>query len=263
MKPPARALSIKEKLSLLAEVIGDGDAQLRKLRHLRATLALYRSPEELQRRLSRLCELGYAAHVPTRAQVLFGGLDMLRFLIEPGAREARMSLGFQRLLWTLADPAAWLDPGGLTSERDAIVEHLLSMLHENARYDLQLLQMFPDGWDALERALQALVSGTHPRSQQLRASAKDPLYHEQLLDYLQRLRRDPHAAPPRRARETPDNDGALNAAVAAFAELRGYLAYCAALPRDLSGLVARYRAFNRFSDVVAVHGDLNASMPAR
>lgn len=251
MTPPVRALSLKEKLSLLARVVGDAGAQRRKLRHLRATLALYRDPQELQRRLSRLSELGYVAHVPTRAQVLFGGLDMLRFLIEPGAREARMSLGFQRLLWTVADPAAWLDPGGLTSERDAIVEHLLSMLHENARYDLQLLQMFPDGWDALERALSALVSGTHPRSQQLRASVQDPLYHEQLLDYLRRLRQDPRAKPTKRPRQTPDNDEALNAAAATFAELRGYVAYCAALPRDLPALVARYRAFNRFSDVIA------------
>ena len=253
MTPAARALSFKEKLSLLTGAVGDGRAQLRKLRHLRATVALYRNPEELERRLSRLRALGYAAHAPTRGQVLFGGLDMLRFLIEPGAREARMSLGFQRLLWTLADPAAWLDPGGVTSERDAIVEHLLSMFHENARYDLQLLQMFPDGWDALERALSSLLASTHPRGEQLRASVQDPLYHQQLLDYLQRLRRDPRAGPPKRPRETPNNDAELNAAAAAFAQLGGYLAYCAALPHELPALVARYRAFNRFSDVIATH----------
>jgi hypothetical protein len=92
---------------------------------------------------------------PTPWQVFFGGFDMLRFVIEPASRDyyrqKGISFGFHQLLRVLDDPVSMIDPTGFLSERDTIIGHVMQVVHLNPVYDLQLLEMFPDGLDELER----------------------------------------------------------------------------------------------------------------
>ena len=58
-----------------------------KLARLARTLVLFLNSKEIERRLSTLHERGYIDVRPGRAQIFFGGFDMLRFMIAPGARD--------------------------------------------------------------------------------------------------------------------------------------------------------------------------------
>ena len=93
---------------------------------------------------------------------------MLRFVIEPASRDyyrqKGISFGFHQLLRVLDDPVSMIDPTGFLSERDTIVGHVMQVVHLNPVYDLQLIQMFPDGLEDFERQVQAMVDGTHPRA---------------------------------------------------------------------------------------------------
>ena len=129
---------------------------------------------------------------------------MLRFVIEPGARDyyaqQGISFGFHQLLRVLDDPVSMIDPTGFLSERDTIVGHVMQVVHLNPIYDLQLLQMFADGLDELERQVEAMVAGTHPRQRTIGAIVEDPDYHARLLDYVRALPRGSrHAAAGARA----------------------------------------------------------------
>ena len=86
------------------------------------------------------------------------------------ARRARLlraaqgiSFGFHQLLRVLDDPVSMIDPTGFLSERDTMIGHLMQVTHLNPIYDVQLLQAFPDGLDELERQLEAMLAGRHPR----------------------------------------------------------------------------------------------------
>ena len=152
---------------------------------------------------------------------------MLRFVIEPAARDyyaqKDISFGFHQLLRVLDDPVSMVDPTGFLSERDTIVGHLMQVVHLNPIYDLQLLQMFPDGLPDLERQLEAMVAGRHPRSRTIAAIVEDPDYHARLLDYVRRYRVDPDAEPLVRQEQTLRDDERFSAAERTFATLPGFL----------------------------------------
>ncbi|MBK7972866.1 MAG: hypothetical protein IPK07_06155 [Deltaproteobacteria bacterium] len=155
-------------LRLLATAAG-GPRQWRdKLARLAGTVALYASQREIDRRLARLAERGYLTQIPTRAQLGFGGLDMVQFFIVPGAADYYETQGidfrFHQVLRFLDDPVSVIDPVGLLSRRDTIIGHLMQVTHANPIYDLQILDMFDDGLEALERELEQMLAGTHPRA---------------------------------------------------------------------------------------------------
>jgi hypothetical protein len=220
-----------------------------KLGRLARTLRLWLAPGEVERRLDALAARGLAPARPTRLQLLFGGVDMLRFMIEPGARdyyrELGISFGFHQLLRVVDDPVSMIDPTGFLSERDTIIGHLMQVTHLNPIYDVQLLQCFPDGLDALEAQLEQMLAGTHPRQGTIGAIVEDPDYHRRLQAWVRAYRADPHAAPPVRP-QALRADPHFAAAERTFATLPGYLAYCAALPRDVGSLWRRLRALERF-----------------
>jgi hypothetical protein len=225
-----------------------------KLRRVGRTLRLWLDGAEVERRLAALEARGLAPAHPTRLQVLFGGADMLRFLIEPGARDyyrsQGISFGFHQLLRVLDDPVSMIDPTGFFSERDTVIGHLMQVTHLNPIYDVQLLECFPDGLAELERQVAQMVAGAHPRQRTIGAIVEDAGYHARLLDYVRRYRCDPAgAAPPLRA-QSLRSDPQFAAAERTFATLPGFLAYCARLPRDLPALVRRARALRRFEDGV-------------
>ena len=244
-------------LALIRDAIG-GPAQVAgKLRRLARTIGVYFDPAEVDRRLRRLEELGLVRERPTRLQILFGGLDMLRFVIEPAARDyyekQGISFSFHQFLRILDDPVSMIDPTGFLSERDTIIGHVMQVVHLNPVYDLQVVQMFPDGLDELERQVQQMVDGTHPRQRTIGAIVEDAGYHRRLLGYVRQFRTDPRANPPVREQASVRRDENFLAAERTFAALPGFIAYCHRLPTDLPSLLRRHRALGRFPIELAVN----------
>jgi hypothetical protein len=237
-------------LALVVQAIGGPRQIAGKLRRLARTLRLYIDRREIDRRLSELERKGYLTGRPAPLQILFGGLDMLRFVIEPASRDyyrqKGISFGFHQLLRILDDPASMLDPTGFLSDRDTIVGHVMQVVHLNPVYDLQLIQMFPDGLEDFERQVQAMVDGTHPRHATIGAIVEDPDYHRRLLDYVRRFRADQQTPPPVRQEQTLRNDPNFAAAEKTFATLPGFIGYCHTLPRGFFPLAHRLRTLQKF-----------------
>ena len=237
--------------TLLAQAVGGPREIAGKLERLVRTVRLWLNPKELTRRLKALETRGLAPARPTRLQLLFGGLDMLRFVIEPAAREyyrqQSISFGFHQCLRILDDPVSMIDPTGLLSERDTIMGHVMQVVHLNPLFDLQLLEVFPEGLAVFERELEAMVAGTHLRARTIAAVVEDPGYHTRLLEYVRRYRADPTTPPLVREQETLRANPRFAAAERQFATLPGFLAYCDQLPKGFLQLVRRLRAVREFA----------------
>jgi hypothetical protein len=236
--------------TLVRQAIGGPREIAGKLGRLARTVRLWLDRAEIERRLAALERRGYIRGRPARLQLVFGGIDMLRFVIEPAARDyyrqQGISFGFHQLLRVLDDPVSMIDPTGFLSDRDTIVGHVMQVVHLNPVYDLQLMEMFDDGLDDFERQVAAMVAGTHPRARTIGAIVEDAGYHARLLDYIRRYRADPHAAPPVRTPEALRGDPHFAAAERTFATLPGFVTYCRRLPTGLAALVTRLRATDRF-----------------
>lgn len=235
---------------LVADAIGGPSAVADKAVRLARTARLWIDPAEVRRRLHELERKGFIDRQPSRWQILFGGLDMLRFVIEPAARDyyaqQGISFGFHQLLRVLDDPVSMIDPTGFLSERDTIIGHVMQVVHLNPVYDLQLLQMFPDGLEQLEAQVAAMVAGTHPRHRTIGAIVEDPTYHARLLDYVRRFRRDPETPPLVRQEQTLRADPAFAEAERTFATLPGFIGYCNRLPDGFTTLARRLRRVQSF-----------------
>jgi hypothetical protein len=230
-------------LELTVRALGDRRAVATKLRRIASTAALYVRRREIPDRLDRLRDAGYAPRTPTRAQLWFGGLDMVRYVIAPAARDyyqaKGISFGFHSLLRLLDDPVSMIDPTGLLSERDTIVGHVMQVVHLNPIYDLQLLEAFHDGLAELEAQVREMLAGTHPRAATIGAIVEDPDYHARLLDYVVRFRADRDALPPVRANSLRA-DPVFAEAEQLFATLPGFLSYCVELPSSPLALALRF-----------------------
>lgn len=228
---------------LIVRAIGGPRQVAGKLRRLAATAALYAAPGEVSGRLERLRARGYVDQAPTRAQLMFGGLDMVRFVIEPAARDYYRHKGISFRLHTflrvLDDPVSMIDPTGFLSARDTIIGHLMQVVHLNPIYDLQLLECFDDGLDELERQVQQMIAGAHPRHSTISAIIEDHGYHARLLDYVVRFKADRGARPPVREEQSLRADPVFAAAERTFATLPGFLRYCVRLPRSPLALARR------------------------
>ncbi len=230
-------------LRLLRTALG-GPREIRgKLARAGRTLRLWVDRRELERRLATLERKGMIPERPTRSQLLFGGLDMLRFLITPAARDyyaqRGISFGFHQVLRILDDPVSMIDPVGLLSDRDTIVGHVMQVVHLNPIFDLQLIQMFDDGLEDFERQVESMVAGTHPRYRTIAAIVEEEGYHERLLDYVRRFRADPRTAPLVRGEQSLRSDSRFAAAERTFATLPGFVAYCLRLPTGAGALALR------------------------
>jgi hypothetical protein len=251
--PKASNLSFRQTASswtLIRTAVGGPREIVGKLRRLVRTLRLYIDGAEIERRLSQLEAKGYIRQRPQRLQILFGGIDMLRFVIEPASRDyykqKGISFGFHQLLRILDDPVSMIDPTGFLSERDTIVGHVMQVVHLNPVYDLQLIQMFPNGLENFESQVEAMVNGTHPRQRTIGAIVEDPEYHARLLDYVRRFRADPHAKPPVREEQTLRSDPNFAAGERTFATLPGFIGYCNQLPTSGWALLKRSRTLKKF-----------------
>lgn len=251
--PPLRFT--RGPVALVVQAIGGPRQVAGKLRRLAATAALYARPGEIPARLERLRARGYVEAAPTRAQLVFGGLDMVRWVIEPAARDyyqhKGISFRLHTLLRALDDPTSVIDPTGFLSARDTIIGHVMQVVHLNPIYDLQLLECFADGLDELERQVEDMIAGVHPRHPTISAIVEDRDYHARLLDYVRRFKADRGAPPPVRAEQSLRADPVFAAAERTFATLPGFLRYCVRLPRSPLALALRLVTVTRFPVALA------------
>ncbi|MDQ3035719.1 MAG: hypothetical protein M3Y87_25155, partial [Myxococcota bacterium] len=170
----------------------------RKVRRLARTLRMLADAPALDARLARLEALGLVDRAPSRLQLVVGSIDMLRFWIEPAARDyyaqRGISFGLHQLLRVLDDPASMVDPTGFLVDRDVIIGHLMQVVHANPAYDLQLLQSHDDGLEELQRQVESMLAGTHPRARSIGAIVEEADYHARLLEYVRAYRADPRGA---------------------------------------------------------------------
>jgi hypothetical protein len=261
--PPASTLrQTASAWTLIRTAVGGPREIAGKLGRLIRTARLWVSPGEIERRLDTLAAAGLVVERPSRLQLVFGGFDMLRFVIEPAARDyyrsKGISFGFHQLLRVLDDPVSMIDPTGFLSERDTIVGHVMQVVHLNPVYDLELIQMFPDGLADFERQVAAMVEGTHPRQRTIAAIVEDRAYHARLLEYVRRYRADPHTAHLVRDEQTLRADPHFAAAERTFARLPGFIGYCRKLPTDLPALVRRLATLKQFPLELAGRPDEDA-----
>lgn len=222
---------------LVREAMGSPRDFATKLRRLATVVHLYGREDRVMPRLERLAQLGHIDVIPTRLQRMVGALDMLRFFIVPAAEDYYSGKGinfrFHTFLRFLDDPASVIDPTGFNSARDAIIGHVLQVVHANPHYDLQLLDSFESGLDEMEHQTEAVIAGTHPRAASIRAIVEDPGYHPRLLRYIHEYRRDPHTSPPLR-----DNiRGRFVPIERTFGNVHDAMRYFARMPRTVRGAI--------------------------
>ncbi len=229
---PTPARLRERPLQLLRRALGDRQARWHKLRRLAAVLRGYGDETRVLPRLEHLRRLGWIDEIPTRLQRIVGAVDMLRFFIVPCAADYYRSKGinfyFHTLLRLLDDPASVVDPTGFNSERDTIIGHVLQVVHANPDYDLQLLESFPDGLDAMESQLRAVMDGAHPRAASILATVEDPEYHARLLEYLRVFRARETGS---LIRENIVDDPRFSAIERTFGTLPAAMRYFATLPK--------------------------------
>lgn len=196
-------------------------------------LAALADSDALDARLTRLRALGYLERVPNRVQLIVGSIDMLRFWIDPAARDyyARRGIGYglHQVLRVLDDPASMIDPTGFLLSVDTIVGHLMQVVHANPAYDLQLLESHEGGLETLEREVESMLAGTHPRARSIGAIVEEPDYHARLLEYVRAYRLDRSVPAPVRENVAASSEltrlertfGTLPAAMRYFARLPG------------------------------------------
>jgi len=228
---PKTARRTESPLTLMRRAAGDRRDVATKLGRLARALRALADAPALDARLERLRELGYVDVVPTRLQLVVGSIDMLRFWITPAAAEYYASqdihFGFHQILRILEEPASMVDPTGLFTERDVIIDHLLQVTHANPAYDLQLLESHPDGVAELVRQVEAIMGGVHPKQAQLEATIEDPDYYARLSGYAQNFSRDRFALPPLRENIQSPKWAAIEQT---FGTLPAALRYCAHMP---------------------------------
>lgn len=234
MDTPARLTA--SSLSLIMQARGTAAQRREKRRRLLYTLRNLFDRAEVNQRLQRLKDQGIIRQIPTRTQLVFGALDMFRFFIVPCADDYYQSKGisfsFHALLRFLDDPASVADPTGLMSHPDVIIGHLMQVVHADPIYDLELLSAIDGGLDALERQLEQMLAGTHPRGSSIRAIVEEPDYHARLLQYTRDFRADPARA-ERMRRQNLTEDSPFHAAGMAFGSMGPAMDYFCQMPTQL------------------------------
>ncbi len=229
VEPTARLRA--SPLTLVRRAAGSPGQLARKLRGLASALRGY-GGRRVTARLHRLARLGVIDTVPTKIQRMTGAIDMMRFFIVPCAddyyRSKGISFWFHVFLRFLDDPASVVDPTGFNSSKDAIIGHLMQVVHANPVYDYQLLESFEGGLDDLERQIEAVLDGSHPRAESIGAIVEDPTYHRRLLTHVRAYRKD-RSVPPM-LRENVVANPAFSRAAKVFGTLPGAMRYFASLP---------------------------------
>ena len=220
--------------TLMTQAAGSPAEMGQKLQRLAKALRQYAHPVVIDERLARLARLGYVDAIPSRVQIAIGAYDMLRFFIAPAAADYYDSKGinfnFHQLLRFLDDPSSMVDPTGLLSTTDNIIGHLMQVTHANPCYDLQLLDAHEGGLEELEKQVEQMLAGTHPRSRSIMAIIEDPTYHGKLLEYVRAFRVARDAQAP--IRENVADSDRFKAIARTFGTVPNAMRYFCRLPSD-------------------------------
>ncbi len=232
---------------LMLQAAGTPRQMAGKIRRLGSAIAVYARGQELDGRLERLKRLGYIDTVPTRLQLVVGSADMLRFWIVPAAEDYYEAQGidfnFHQVLRFLDEPASLVDPTGFLSTVDNIIGHLMQVVHANPTYDLQLLESHEGGLEELEKQVEQMLEGTHPRTRSIGAIVEDPGYHERLLGYVRDYIRDRDAEAPLRDNVTSERFAPIERT---FGTLPAAMRYFAKLPRTPLAAARHLLTVNEF-----------------
>lgn len=220
-------------LVLLKQALGSPKEAIYKLDRLLQGAADFLDTKTLDERLLALKQKGIIEEIPTRLQLVIGGIDMLRFWISPAAADYYNKQGinyaFHQLLRFLDDPRSMMNPVGLLNSKDAIIGHLMQVVHADPDYDLQLLEMFPDGIESLVHHLEQMLDGTHPRHSSIQAIIEEPDYHRRLLDYVKKWQQGEATEPLRRENIVQNESFLLRAKT--FGNLTNSMRYFTRLPK--------------------------------
>lgn len=222
---------------LVKHAMGSPKALREKAKKFLIALWLYGRTERIDERLRRLQRLGYIDEVPTRMQRIVGAIDMMRFFIVPAAsdyyQKKGISFRFHTLLRFLDDPASIIDPTGFNSSRDAIIGHVMQVVHANPIYDFQLLESFENGLEEMEAQVRQVIDGSHPRTESIRAIVEDPDYHQRLLRHIQDYRANRNVEPL--LRENIASDPELYDLQRTFGTVPSAMRYFAKMPDSMGG----------------------------
>lgn len=233
--------------ALVRQTMGGPAVMADKLRSFVDAVAHYGREDLVRARLERLRAAGHIDEIPNRIQRIVGALDMLRFFIVPAAAdyysEKGLDFRFHQLLRFLDDPASVIDPTGFNSTRDNIIGHVMQVVHANPEYDFQLLDTWEDGMAEMERQVQAVLDGTHPRAASILAIVEEPDYHARLLEHIRDYRRDPHGA----HRLVRDNVAKrFGAEERTFGTVPAAMRYFSRMPSTMAGAMAHLMTVRRF-----------------
>lgn len=233
---------------LMKRAAGSPQAMAEKLKRLARTIRGYGNRRELRRRLDRLVEAGLIDAAPTNVQLVVGAADMMRFWISPAAAEYYASqgigYGFHQVLRFLDEPASLADPVGFFSSRDGIIGHLMQVVHANPHYDLELLEMFEDGLDELEKQIEDMLAGTHPRHASIQAVVEEKDYHQRLLEYTRAFKKNPETIAP--IRDNVANNPHWQDIERTFGSLRTSMRYFCRLPKNAGEAAAHLMTVKTF-----------------
>jgi hypothetical protein len=186
----------------------------------------------VRKRLERLRALGHVDAVPTIGQLLVAGRDQM---MVGAAEETKLFYRAQGIPWIfhnlrrfLSGPATMLDPIGLFSPKEAIIEHVLQTFHRHPVYDLTLLRAHDGGVEEMARQARQIVDGTHPHQRALTSLIEDGAYHARLPDDIATF----EAATRAPARPIPPDlldDKELMLAMDQFKDLAGFVRYASRL----------------------------------
>lgn len=238
----------EEPWVLLKQTMGSPRAMRDKLEKLVVAVHGYGKEERVLPRLQRLERLGHIDEIPNRTQRIVGALDMLRFFIVPCAADYYASKGinfrFHTFLRFLDDPASMIDPTGFNSSRDAIIGHVMQVVHANPQYDFQLLESFEDGLEEMERQVVQVLDGTHPRAASIRAIVEDPEYHERLLEHIReyRIHRDVEPMLRENVRQNPK----FQQVERTFGTVPSAMRYFTKMPRSVTGAIRHLWKVRKF-----------------
>lgn len=222
----------RSRWSLLGDVLWRGLPWRTRLSQAAQVIFTWVRPAVVQGRFERLRALGHVEVVPSTPQILVAARDQMFLGAVVETRQFYASQGipwfFHNLRRFLAGPATLLDPMGLYSPRDAIVDHVLQTFHRHPHYDLVLLRAYEGGIEELERQARALEEGTHPATAALRSLIEDGGYHARLLAEIQAFQANP-LLPARPIPAGLVGEPRLMMAMDQFKDLAGFARYASRL----------------------------------
>ena len=235
--------------SLCLDVVGGWRQNVDKLSQLVRLLATLFRPSLSLSRLRRLADQGHCEAIPTMSQLWVAARHQLSFSLGADTRAFYKAQGipwtFHNLRRLVAYPTTMMDPIGLLSPRDTIIQHVLQTFHRHATYDLVLLLAHEGGVEAMQAQLDQLARGTHLHQRSLDALVEDGSYHDRLRRDVPEFAANPHV-PARPIPPGLSDDALLMLAMDQFKDLRGYTNYAARLtvgPLDVARELVRL-AFN-------------------